>query len=116
MREAAKNIKHDNWGVYQYWSETKEWTTEHKESSAQFPRLNADPITALELSKEAFEACPQVSTFSIKTSAGVTLRLDELCAVEWTDLSDMAIDPLPDRVDELEDQINELQEGKAATP
>ena len=58
VRKAAKNIKHDNWGVYQYWSEAKEWTTEHKESSAQFPRLNADPITAPRKPSKHARRCP----------------------------------------------------------
>ena len=51
---------------------------------------------------------------SFVNSDGKTLTLGELDRVQWTAIEDLAEEPEPDRLDELEDQSNELQSDKAA--
>ena len=71
-------------------------------------------MAAVTVSKPLFEASPACKAFTVETPEGKVLSIAELEAVEWTPLEDLAEEPEPDRLDELEDQINELQADKAA--
>ena len=113
LREVAKVCRHNNWGVWQYDGDVT-WSTVHKESTPDAPRLNCDPVEAIKISKPLFEASPACKSFTIETPAGVALSMADLERIEWTPLEELAKEPEPDRVDELEDQINELQSDKAA--
>ena len=76
------------------------------------PRLNCDPVAAITVSKPLFEASPACKAFTIETPDGKVFTIADLEHVEWTPPEDLAEEPEPDRLDELENQINELMEEK----
>ena len=90
----------------------KDWTTEHKESTAQFPRLNTDPATATKLTAEVLKTCAAVRSFTIKDSNGNTLSQADMERTEWDNPLDFAEPAAPDPLDELADQVKELQDEK----
>ena len=111
LRACAKDLKIEGDFVWQY-DGRETWSTIHKESSPTAPRITCDPVQALQLTKTAFEQEPACYSFTIKTSDGNVLTIRDLERVEWTAVDDLAEESQPDRLDELEDQINELQSDK----
>ena len=57
LREVAKKCRHENWGVWQYDGDSTWWTI-HKDSTPTVPKLNCDPLQAINVSKELFLASP----------------------------------------------------------
>lgn len=113
LREVAKSYSIDNWGVWQYDGETT-WSTIHKDSTPTAPRVNCSVVQAITVSKPLFEASPACKSFTVTTSDGQVLTMADLENVEWTAVEDLADEPEPDKLEELEDQINELQSDKTS--
>ena len=59
LREVAKTIMHEGWGVWQWDPVPKTWSTIHKDSTPSEPKLSCDPLTVLPLTKQAFDVCAQ---------------------------------------------------------
>ena len=66
LREVAKACRHNNWGCWQYDGDTT-WSTIHKDSTPEAPRLNCDPVAAVTVSKPLFEASPACKAFTVET-------------------------------------------------
>ena len=115
LREVAKSCKTDkNWGVWQFDHVEKCWTTIHKESKPTAPRLNADPVYAIETTLAAFSKSIACSQIVVRNSAGAELDMELIKEAEWTPVDDLAVPEEPDAVDLLEQRVTSMDSEIAA--
>jgi hypothetical protein len=112
-------ILHDNAKIFIF-RQVNGWTNISLDSTQSVPKLTADPYTTLKAAWRVFNACPNVSTFTMKREDNTVLEYDDIDSLVFEDLpngetaDDISVDGSSDlgvvkaMIESLDDKVQDI--------